>query len=328
VLRNGEPVAGAGVLLTPAGDAGRWGDTDVDGRFRFEGLDAGRYGLEVVGRHGEKQHGEPVDLAADRDVLIEIRSGSVSGQVIDAADRSPIAGARVVLAAEDASAETTTDSRGAFLLRDVPPGTWKVRALKADFAPAEEEVRVPAEAPVDGVELSLKATEGLTLRVLLPSGQPPAAVRAAVLDSSGRAVSSAVYSPGEDGKVRIPGVVPGAWELLLDADGAAPLSVQVTAPGDAGRVVLPPPAGLELTVPALAAAPESARVRLNDAAGRLFRTLLGGQPFSEIGLNAGSARVERIAPGPWRLTVTAADGRVWTGTAFLTPGGIARVTLP
>ncbi len=184
VLRGGEPVAGEGVLLSGAAGAGRWGDTDVDGRFRFEGLDPGRYRLQVVSRRGEPKHLEEVEIAADHDVLIELSAAAITGRVVDAADRSPIPNARVVLADPAAGgspngpflAESLTDSRGVFHLRDVAEGSWKVRALMADYAPAEADIQV-AGAPVEGLEARPAGHRGAHPRDPAPQ-RPPAARRA------------------------------------------------------------------------------------------------------------------------------------------------------
>ncbi len=334
VLRDGEPVAGEGVLLSGTGGAGRWDDTDLDGRFHFAGLEAGRYTLRVISRRAEEQHREEVEVAADRDLLIELSTASISGRVVDATDHSPIANARVVLTAPKAQggadgsfpSEALADSRGVFQLRGVAAGSWKVRALVADYEPAEADVQV-AGAPVEGLELALRATEGLTLDVLLPSGSPPGTVRAAVLDPGGRVIASGSYTPGQGGRMRITGVPPGAWDLLLDADGAALVSVPVTAPGHAGRVILPPPGGLSLRVPALADGQAGAKVRLSDSRDKPFRTLWGGQAVAELDLTAGTLSLQRLPPGVWRVTVTAGDGRTWTRTAVIAPGSTAQLIL-
>ena len=120
---------------------------------------------------------------------------------------------------------------------------------------------------------------------------------------------------------------PGAWDLLLDADGAALVSVPVTAPGHAGRVILPPPGGLSLRVPALADGQAGAKVRLSDPRDKPFRTLWGGQAVAELDLTAGTLSLQRLPPGAWRVTVTAGDGRTWTRTAVIAPGSTAQLIL-
>ncbi|MFL6293896.1 MAG: carboxypeptidase regulatory-like domain-containing protein [Thermoanaerobaculia bacterium] len=334
VLRNGEPARGLNVALSGGALSGRFGDTDHQGRFRFEGLDAGNYELQVFGFRSGSRHREPVELSADRDVLIELRTVAVSGRVIDAADQSPIPNAEITLVPAEAqqdepwqTTDTTSDTRGVFRLRDVGEGSWKVRAVLAGYAPAEVDVQVGSGTPVDGVELSLQATEGVVLEVLLPSGRPPDEVNTAVLDAAGRVVAAATYATGEDGRVRIASVAPGTWELLLDADGSAPIALQVTAPGNAGRVILPQPGGLNLKVAGLAEARVGAKVTLLDAAGKPFRMPWGGAAMKDFDLYAGSRKFDRLPPGTWTVAVSATDGRTWTGSATVVPGGMAEVTL-
>lgn len=334
VLRNGAAATGLNVMLSGAGLSGRRGDTDHQGRFRFEGLDSGSYELQVFGFNSGARHRETVDLSADRDVLIELQTVAVSGRVVDAADQAPIPNAQVILMAAQPddtapwqNSETTTDSRGVFRLRDVAEGSWKVRAVQAGYGPEEVDIQVDSGRPVDGLELSLEATEGLLLEVLLPSGRPPDMVHTAVFDPAERVVSRGSFPPGEDGRVRVASVAPGTWELFVDAEGSAPVVVPVTAPGNAGRVVLPQPGGLNLKVPGLSQARVEATVKLTDASGKLYRVPWGGQVMKDFDLQGGSRRFEKLAPGQWTLNVSATDGRTWTGSATVVPGGMAEVTL-
>jgi protocatechuate 3,4-dioxygenase beta subunit len=334
VLRNGEPAVGLNVMVSGGGAGGRFGDTDHQGRFRFEGLDAGPYELEVFGFRSGSRHHEQVDLTADRDLLIDLRSVAVTGRVVDSADQSPIPNAQVTLLAAEAepqgpfqAIETTSDTRGVFRLRDVGEGGWKLRAVLPGYAPAEVDVQVAEGTPVDGVEIALQATEGVVLEVLLASGRPPDEVSTSVLDAAGRVVASASYPTGEDGRVRIASVAPGTWELLLEADGTAAVSLPVTAPGNAGRVILPQPGGLNLKVPSLADARVGAKVTLVDSGGKPYRTPWGNAIMQDFDLYGGTRKFERLPPGNWTVNVSATDGRTWTGKATVVPGGMAEVTL-
>lgn len=332
VLRDGRALTGAGVSLSSPQSSSRFVSTDHEGRFRFADLPAGEYQLMVLVGPGEPQHVEPLEMDGDRDVLVELRAVSVSGRVIDDESRRPIANAEVTLVIPDGAGpgrfpvSTGTDSRGMFQLRGVSEGTWRLRALASGYAPDEATVEV-ADAPVEGVEIALRATEGLTLEVFLPSGRPPQRVRTALLDAAGRVVSTDALAVAEDGRVRMSSIGPGTWELVLEADGAAPLSLSVTAPGNAGRVVLPQAGGLEVRVPALASDPAPARLRLTDAAGRPFRAPWAGQAQGEVVLSHGAGTLQRVAVGTWKLTVTAGDGRTWSGTATVVPGRVEQVTL-
>lgn len=332
VLRNGEAAGGLSVMASGPG-LSRHGETDHQGRFRFEGLDAGTYELQVYGFRSGSRHRESVDLSDDRDVLIELQTVAVSGRVVDAEDQRPIPNAQVLLMAaqpEDTApwqnTETTTDSRGLFRLRDVAEGSWKLRAQVSGYAPEELDVQVDSNRPLDGLEMALQATEGVVLEVLLPSGRPPDMVHTAVFDPSGRVVAMGSYPAGEDGRVRVASVAPGTWDLFLDADGSATTVVPVTAPGNAGRVILQRPGALRLQVAGLEDR-AGAKVTLTDANGNLYRVPWGGQVRKEFELSGGMRRFDKLAPGQWTVTVAAPDGRSWSGSATVLPGATAEVTL-
>jgi len=164
------------------------------------------------------------------------------------------------------------------------------------------------------------------VQVALASGRAPSYVRAAVLDGSGQETASGTYPTGEDGRLHI-GIVPaGSWDLVLDADGGAPVTLPVTAPGNAGRVVLPLPGVLDLKVPALLMARIGARVTLTDQSGKPFRTAWR-ENQKGFELEAGALKLQRLAPGTWKIDVLADDGRTWSGTATIVPGGTVQVTL-
>jgi hypothetical protein len=333
VLRNGEPSRSENVTLSGPGVAGRWSETDHEGRFRYEGLESGTYELEVMDRRGQTSHKESVELSGDRDLRIDLTTALIAGRTLDSSDRGPVSGARVVLLPPEGqesksfmSLEAVTDTNGEFRLPDVPEGNWRLRAMLAGYAPGEVSVQIDANSAPDDLEIRLQPTEGVTLEVVLPSGRPPDTVRTVVLDAAGRVSIAATYPVGENGRVRIASVAPGNWELLLEADGSAPVSLPVTSPGHGGRVVLPLPGGLDLKVPALAGTRVGAKVRLTDAGGKLFRTPWG-DARSAFDLDAGAYKFERLPPGAWKVDVTAADGRTWTGTATVVPGGTVPVTL-
>lgn len=333
VLRNGQPARGETVALSGPGVAGRWSEIDNEGRFRYEGLESGTYELEVMDRRGQSSHKESVELSGDKDLRIDLQTAAIAGRILDSLDKGPVSGVQVSLLQPEGQEsksflrlEAVTDVRGEFRLPDVPEGDWRVRAILAGYAPAEEKVHLDAGSPEDDLEIVLQATEGVILEVVLPSGRPPEVVRTAVLDAAGKVAASTTYPVGENGRVRIASVAPGNWELILDADGSAPVSLPVTSPGNGGRVVLPLPGSLDLKVPALVGTRMGAKVRLTDAQGKPFRSAWG-DARSAFDLDAGAYKFERLAPGTWKVDVTADDGRTWTGTATVVPGGTAPVTL-
>ncbi|MFL6203072.1 MAG: carboxypeptidase regulatory-like domain-containing protein [Thermoanaerobaculia bacterium] len=335
VLRNGEPVRGENVALGGPGVSGRWAKTDHEGRFRFEGLEAGTYDLTLIDSRGQAHHKETVELAHDADVDLELVAVTLAGRVLDSSDRQPLSGVRVTLqppkggevdSGSFLTLDAVTDSRGGFRLPDVPGGSWRVRAVLDGYTPEEQSLEVDAGSAAEELEIALQATEGVTLQVVLASGRAPNYVRAAVLDPAGQVVASGTYPAAEDGRLRM-GIVPaGSWDLVLDADGGAPITLPVTAPGNVGRVVLPLPGVLDLKVPALLTARVGARVTLTDQNGKPFRNAYG-ESRATFELEAGARRLDRLAPGTWKLDVAADDGRTWSGTATVVPGGTVQVTL-
>jgi hypothetical protein len=335
VLRNDEPVRGENVALGGPGVTGRWAKTDHEGRFRFEGLEAGTYGLTLIDSRGQAHHKEIVELSHDAEVELDLLSVTLTGRVLGSSDKLPLAGVRVSLlpprggevnSGSFLRLEAVTDSRGAFRLPDVPGGSWRVQAVLEGYTPGDQTLEVSASSAAEELEIALQATDGVTVQVALASGRAPSYVRAAVLDGSGQEVASGTYPTGEDGRLHI-GIVPaGSWDLVLDADGGAPVTLPVTAPGNAGRVVLPLPGVLDLKVPALLTARIGARVTLTDQSGKPFRTAWG-ENQKGFELEAGALKLQRLAPGTWKLDVLADDGRTWSGTATIVPGGTVQVTL-
>ena len=118
MLRNGEPLAGAALILGGKGDARAGGTTDHEGGFRFEGIDDGSYVLTVITPAGAR-HSEKVEISGDQTIRVELRTASLDGRVVDAADASPVAGAGIFLQGADAappSSGATTDAHGVFHL--------------------------------------------------------------------------------------------------------------------------------------------------------------------------------------------------------------------
>ena len=331
LLKNGAPLPGASLLLSRTATVSRReASSDHQGVFRFGDLEAGSYELEV-GTAGGGRHKETVEIAGDREVRIDLKAASVAGRVIDAADSSPVAGAVVTLEpADDRSSiptDVTTDSRGVFRLSEVTDGAWKLRASHEGYATAEKELRVDGGDSGD-VEISLSPTEGLTLEVVLPSGQAPERIHAGVLDLAGNLVASGYYPVGESGRARLTNVPPGSWQLLVDSAAGAPVILAATVPGPVLRVAVLPAGRLRVKVPALAKDAATATVGLTGPGGIAYRTFdFREQVTAQWDLYSGQANFGRVPPGSWQVTAKAADGRTWTGSAVVTAGAEVEVTL-
>jgi hypothetical protein len=328
VLRNGQPLAGAHLALTRGGMAGsQTAASDHQGSFRFGGLEDGTYDLDVSTPNGAR-HRESVEISENR--RIELRTASLSGRVVDASGGEPISGVRISLATGDdgpsSFSDVTTDARGAFRLIEVGDGAWKLRASREGYASAEREVRVDGSAP-DEIEIRLSPTEGVTVEALLASGQPPDRIQVAVLGPGGETVATGTYPTGENGRTRVSNVPPGSWRLLIESDQSAAITIAASVPGPAVRAILPPAGALRVKVPALTGDSTVVKVTLTGSGGPFQGFDWDGRVRSEWDLYRGEADFSRVPAGSWQVTARAPDGRTWTGTATVTPGGSAEVTL-
>ncbi|HYH45477.1 MAG TPA: carboxypeptidase-like regulatory domain-containing protein, partial [Thermoanaerobaculia bacterium] len=333
-LFDGRELAGAHVSLRGLTAAlERTVATDYQGAFRIEGLDAGRYRLTVSHPGELLVHNEDLDLAADREVVVELRTAEVRGQVTGTGGR-PVAGAYVTLhqhlagAAEAASLfSVVTGADGGFRQARLAPGRYQITVRRDGYAPAEQWLELAAGA-VEEVEIALAATEGLDLAVRLVSGQVPLVVTVSAFGPGGALVLSEARGLTPEGFTHIATLPPGQWELWIAAPGAAVERRAVTVPGATVEVVLAPAARLKVRIPALAGSDQLATVTLLDAAGRPFQAPEpGGAPRAAWPLAAGVGYVEGLPAGVWTVAAAGPRGETWRGSVALAPGALSELVL-
>ena len=335
--RQGEtPVRGAVVALEGVDvPDNAWTETDNDGRFVLEGVEAGEYKLSLRQWDTGMTYTETLNLDGDRDLDLDIPTALVEGRVRDAVDGSPIAGVSLVLEGDASGAArifggygASSDQEGSFKIRNVTDGRWTLSAKLEGYAVATRTIDVANGRAPDDLDVRLDPTEGLVLRVVSPAGTPPDRVRLAVLDDFGRSLLQGEYDTGENGKLRLPSVPAGTWEVLLQAAGSATMSVRLNAPGPETPVALTTACSLSIAVPDLETNAGVATATLTDAEGRAFRSLAWfGSPESEFRVDGGRLEIRTLPPGQWNVTVSSADGRSWAGAVAVTPGAPAALTL-
>ncbi len=183
------PVRGA--LVTISADelpAGRATLTDADGRFRFDGLPAGRFVVTaskapfITAAFGAKRSGTAgtaITVAAGQrleDVVVRLSRGAViAGQLRDAAGE-PVPAVQVAALRVDFArgtspapvAQTTmTDDRGAYRLFGLMPGKY---AIVSTRSVTSGELSRPTAADLDAALAELQAREG---RPSPSGGRPP-----------------------------------------------------------------------------------------------------------------------------------------------------------
>jgi hypothetical protein len=312
-----------------------WTQTDDQGAFSLEGLEPGRYRLNLRNWESGLAHNEELELATSREIELRVPLASVGGRVRDATDRQALPGVTLVLEstaeAEPGAFPThtaVTDSTGRFQLTNIADGNWRLAAEKRGYAAVSQPVEVRNGRSVGDVELTMDATEGLTLEVRSPSGGIPNEVRVAVLDPSGAALVSGNYSTGENGRVRLSSVPPGGWKVVVSAAGSATTQLDARAPGASIPVVLQPACALVVSVSDLQSSNTVASVRLLDAQGNPFRSLdWEGRPRSEWQFSGGRIEFASLPPGDWNVHVSAADGRSWKDSAVTSVGARPELVL-
>lgn len=126
---------------------------------------------------------EKVVVEKEKLVAEAPKTGTVSGVVVDAEKRAPIADAIIQVPGRN---RLLTDSDGRFSVRDVAPGPFKVVASKKGFEPREASGVVEAGKP-----LVLSAA----LSALPPEPPPPMTIRGTVLAEDDKAVVATVAVP-------------------------------------------------------------------------------------------------------------------------------------
>ncbi len=131
------------------------GETDADGRIRFEKIPAGDGLLSASGYAyvpGEQHYTlEPATELAQAIALDPVTVGTVDGVILSAADRQPLAEAKVTIG--DRTVQTDADGR--FQVADISAGDVNVAAGKAVFESASTSTTVIAAEAVS-VELLLE----------------------------------------------------------------------------------------------------------------------------------------------------------------------------
>jgi hypothetical protein len=220
----------------------------------------------------------------------------------------------------------TTGDDGHFRREGIGLGEQRVLASAEGYAAAEQRAAIVDREQVARVDFRLEPNEGVTVRVLGPNGLPPERVWAAALDAGGVAVWSDFPAPGEGGRLRLTSLPPGDWTLLVGGRDLPVMKRRVTSPGDAGEMLLPFPGLLRVRVPAL---PEGAlsTLRLIGPDGEPYVHPYGMAAQADYRMSGREMAIGSLPPGPWRVEVTAAEGRRFTGEATVVANGEVTVEI-
>lgn len=135
---SGAPVPNSRVSIT--GPSTMEGLTGRGGAFQAIRLAAGAYKV-TASRYGYDSAEAELDIGEEASESVQLRlralPGRIIGHVVDR-NQKPIAGATVFLDSERLDRSTETGPDGGFVLADVTPGPYTVRAEAEGFAPASK----------------------------------------------------------------------------------------------------------------------------------------------------------------------------------------------
>jgi protocatechuate 3,4-dioxygenase beta subunit len=144
----------------------------------------------------------------------EQTTATISGQVTDASNSQPIAGATVT--SQPATSSATTDAQGNYALANVDPGGYTVSAAKTGYQGASTSVTVTAgQTATANLPLTLLATTGtIAGRVTDASNsQPIAGATVTTLPAT------ATLTTDAQGNYTIPNVAPGGYTVNAAKSG-------------------------------------------------------------------------------------------------------------
>jgi protocatechuate 3,4-dioxygenase beta subunit len=222
----------AGRALHPSGD------TDQDGNFQFG--DLGRdepFDLEVTKSGYLAAWRHRVTAPTSESLRVELGAArSLRGRVVDAG-RNPAAGAIVVgnyrppLQSDPAvpgySRSAVAEATGDFVLADLAPGWIDLRIVASGHRGGKlTTVEIPAEGPLQPLEIVLPDGASLTGKVSDEEGRPVAGVAIAAARSGSRLGSAASWEgdaggasalADDEGRYALSGLDTGAYTVTLSA---------------------------------------------------------------------------------------------------------------
>ncbi len=199
-------------------------EADAGGAFRLDGLAPGTYAVSVEAADRHPLLLSRVSVPSDPLAIRLEALGTVSG-VVHLDGGRPAAGAAVRAASAEHAAETTAGPDGRFTLR-APAGSYAISAAlgeRAGAAPGSVALAAGATSPAVEVRLGPAATiEGEV--VLAATGRPLPHAEVAVAPHGALGPEARALA-GEDGRFRIQGLAPGAFDVRASAPGATPALV-------------------------------------------------------------------------------------------------------
>lgn len=305
---GGGIIAGAEVRVTSqatGGSATRTFLATADASGRYQITVPRQQHLVVADADGYAPDSRLVDTTAAARADFALRPAArLAGKVIDRGDRAPVGGAQVLLHDPEVwwrpTLEATTDARGAFELRDLHPGSFRISAHRGTLVSVPRPVEVADADRASEVILEVQAGRSIAGRTLV-RGQPLAGARIRVRQSTLALPGSVRALSDGAGGYRIEGLLPGRYEVSAEAPGHAPAAREVVLTREADRGDADLELGAEAVLHGTVSRPDG-----TPAAGATV-TASVGEVTAATGSLAGRQAVDRTdAGGRFRLRALAA----------------------
>lgn len=211
------PIAGAKVCISSLNLEAL---TDANGNYSLTGLLIGTYPVIVLAVNHQSMNFMASVVPGETNkadfVLIPLTNGLIKGTITDAATGEPVAGASIEIEGS-AMLAAASEGDGTYKMVGVPPGTYKVLIINAEYADASvENVEVQDLTPTT-VDLQLNkrpVTGALAGRILdSTTGNP---VSGATVTVSGTAITA---TTDVDGNYRLENVPAGLNDIVISALG-------------------------------------------------------------------------------------------------------------
>jgi protocatechuate 3,4-dioxygenase beta subunit len=244
-LQTRAPIQGAHVVANNR--SGSWyAVTESSGVYEIENLPPGKYRVRAEAAHYKSAtFPESVIVTAGHttpNINFHLEplggsSGGISGRVVDAVTELPIRGAVILASGPNGHGSTHTESCGRYMLGDLPPGRYQVRAEALGYfaATLRESVLVTAGQTTPNVNFALEPrggqNGGIAGMVVNALTREPIFGARVVAEGPGRGQANT----NERGTYYIGDLPPGSYVVQASARGFQP-AVRERVPVEPGRV--------------------------------------------------------------------------------------------
>jgi large repetitive protein len=310
ITRNGLPMANAQVMFFPRGATSQTTSStsaDSNGHYEVSGLDDGTYAVQVMDISRLSPFSTQYQVHGSDTFDITIKTQTLRGRVIDAADSHPLNEATVDLRpatgqAVGGGSSASTDSNGGFTLENIAAGTYQLTADKSGYGHDARQITIGDSAP-DDVQFQLSPSDGITIQAVDARDNTPLTVNVIrVVDSQGNVLPSqgGFFSSNEIVKLAL---APGVYTVTVMARNYASQTLSMSSPSN--QTVRFSPGG---TIVLHSKDSTTRRAQLLDAAGVAH----GINPISQgiFSLPPGATPINNLVAGHYTLQILDSTGRV------------------